>query len=309
MNSHALGLVMAAVTGLCWATLAIALRQAMAYASTGTIVWFRMVIAFLILVAFYTWKDPKNLKLLWPKPLVLLSGLGLATNYFAYMRGLELTSASNAQIMIQLGPLLLLLTGILHFKERLTRSQSLGLLCAGIGFALFFWDQIVLAVADAPRYIRGNLWIVLAAITWALFAALQKGVRKDWTPQKFNMVIYWICTLALWPTAHLSELAAWSPAVWVLMLACGLNTLIAYGAFAEALKRAPASQVSLIISANPLVTIFLVAALSWAEVSWVSPEPMAWRGVAGALLVVSGVALTVIPDPRRLVRTKKAALT
>jgi drug/metabolite transporter (DMT)-like permease len=285
---------MALITGLCWATLAIALRQALQYASTGTIVWFRLVVALFCLVAFYAVYDAKKLKIFWPlKRWVVVAGLGLALNYFAYMRGIELTSASNAQIMIQLGPLLLLLFGVFYFGERPTKAQTIGLAIASLGFLLFFWEQVLISLSDVNRFLAGDLWLLIAAVAWALFAVLQKGLKQSWSPQQFNMVIYLICTLALWPTAHISELTSWDLPVWLLMIGCGINTLVAYGAFAEALRRAPASHVSLIISANPLLTIFLLAWLSGIGVTWVTPEPIHWRGLLGAGCVVCGVCLTV----------------
>jgi drug/metabolite transporter (DMT)-like permease len=293
LSPRAVGLSMAVTTGLCWATLAIALRQAMHHASTGTIVWFRLIVPFLILAAYYGAKDIRNLKLFFAKPLIAVAGVCLAGNYFSFMRGLELTSASNAQIMIQNGPLILLLAGIFYFKERPSRSQIAGVVVAVTGFALFFWDQILFSVAHASVFIEGDLWLLFAAVSWALFAILQKGLKGNWTAQQFNMVIYGVCTLALWPTAHIEEVASWSGPVWLLMIACALNTLIAYGAFAEALRRIPASHVSLILAANPLLTIFLVTALGGFNLSWIQAEPIGWRGMAGAILVVSGVALTV----------------
>jgi drug/metabolite transporter (DMT)-like permease len=309
MTPRTLGLLMAMTTGVCWATLAIALRQAMHFASTGTIVWFRMIVAFLILAVYYGIRDFRLLKLFWTRPLILIAGLNLSINYFAYMRGLELTSASNAQIMIQLGPLALLFVGVLYFKEHPAWSQVAGVVVAFAGFSLFFWDQIIQSFAHKSDYIIGNLWILLASVTWAIFASLQKGLKGNWTTQQFNMVIYGICTFALWPTAHLTELGNWSLPVWILMLACGLNTLLAYGAFAEALKLIPASHVSLIISVNPLLTILLVTLLSTLNLSWISTEPIGWRGLIGALLVVTGISLAVFVKPRRGRGVKTAPAT
>ena len=300
MNPRTLGILFAATTGVCWALLAIALRQAQPYASTGTIAWFRMVVAFIVLLIWYAVRSPERLKLLLPKrPLVLLCGLGLAINYFAYMRGLEMTSASNAQIMIQMGPLGLLLFGIFYFKERPTLIQTLGLCVAGVGFALFFWDQILSSVSDAGRYIHGNGWLFIGAASWAMFAVLQKGLKGDWTAQQFNMVIYGICSLALLPLCTFSEIALWDFKVWLLMLACGANTLIAYGCFAEALRRIPAAHVSLILAMNPLLTITIVTLLS-SQVSWITPETIHWRGFLGALFVVAGVVFTI--KPKKVIR-------
>ncbi|MGE0764549.1 MAG: DMT family transporter [Bdellovibrionales bacterium] len=294
MNPRTAGLLFAATTGVCWALLAIALRNAQAYAGTGTIAWFRMVVAFIVLLIWYAIRSPARLKLLAPKrPLILVCGLGLAINYFAYMRGLEMTTASNAQIMIQMGPLGLLLFGIFYFKESPTMVQTAGLCMAAVGFGLFFWDQILVTFNDAGRYIYGNGWLMLGAFTWAIFAVLQKSLKGDWTPQQFNMVIYGICSLALLPLCDFSEISTWDLKGWLLMLACGANTLIAYGCFAEALRRIPASHVSLVLATNPLLTIFLVTVLAELKISWVIPEPIHWRGFLGALCVVGGVVLTI----------------
>lgn len=300
MDQRTAGILFAITTGLCWALLALALRYALHFASSGTIAWVRLVVAFVCLVGFYAWKDPKRLRLLWTaRPLVVVAGLGLALNYIAFMRGIEFTGANNAQIMIQLGPLSLVLVGIIIFRERPTRLQTIGLVVASMGFALFFWDQILATLADSSRFFTGDIWLLLAAAGWTLFASLQKGLKAQWSAQQFNMVIYGICTLALLPVANFHEMPQWDFGVWVLMIGCGLNTLVAYGCFSEALQRIPASHVSVILAANPLVTIFLVTWLGSIGVSWVAYEPIAWRGYLGAAFVVMGVILTVWKKPLR----------
>lgn len=288
------GLLMASTTALSWAALAIGLKLALSYSSPGTIVWFRMLVAFIGLTSIYLLRSPKQLRILWHPPILgIFAGVCLAANYFGYMKGVELTSASNTQIMIQTGPLTLILIGIFYFKEIPTRQQTIGFLVAATGFFFFYWDQILAAAENSEQFILGDLWIAMAALTWALFATFQKILSPNWTPQQINILIYTIATLALLPLSDTSEMATWSWPVWLLMLALGLNTIIAYGALGEALKRIPASQVSLIISLNPLLTLLLMAGLAFAEVTWIAPEPIDWRGYLGALLVVSGVALAV----------------
>ncbi len=298
MTTQTAGLLFAISAGICWALLAIALRQAQEVASTGTISWFRMVVAFSFLFVWYGVKSPRALALLVPKKiLVLVCGLGLAVNYFAYMRGLEMTSASNAQIMIQLGPLFLLLFGIFYFGETPSPIQTLGLAVASAGLGLFFWDQILASLGHASTYILGNLWLLLGAASWAIFAVLQKELKGDWSAQQFNFIIFGICSLALLPFADFKEILSWDLKSWLLMLACGANTLVAYGSFAEALRRIPASLVSLVIAANPLLTIFLVTVLAEWHISWIVPESIHWRGYLGAALVVLGVILTIRKKP------------
>lgn len=260
-----------------------------------------MVVAFGVLLTAYTIKHPHIVKkvIVHPPWRVLLAGLFLSCNYYGYMKGLALTSASNAQIMIQLGPLTLLFLGVSYFKEPMRWIQWLGVLLAGVGFVFFNWDQIRVSLEHQDIYIAGNLWLLFAAITWATFASLQKmQLKVGWTPQMVNFLVYGVCTVALFPLANLKELAPMDPWQWFVLLVLGLNTVIAYGAFGEAMHRIPASVVSLIITLNPLLTILLVGLIATFGLTFISPEPIEWRGYMGAFFVVSGVAIAVSLRPK-----------
>ncbi len=303
MSVFQVGIFYAITTGLCWAVLAIGLKYALHFASTSTIIWFRLFTATVGLVGYYVYRSlvrEKSLrqlkKLFWPPPLKLvLAGLFISCNYFGYMHGLELTSASNAQIMIQVGPLSLLLVGVFYFREKLCWQQAAGIALAICGFALFNWDQVLVALEKSDVYIAGNIWIFFAAITWVVFATLQKMqiAKADWTPQETNAVIYFVSMIALTPNAHFNELRPLNFWQWLLMISLGVNTIVAYGAFAEALQRVPASMVSLIISINPLITLALIALIGYFGLTFISPEPIMWRGYLGASFVASGVAIAV----------------
>lgn len=55
---------MASTTAISWAVLAIGLKYALQYFSSGTIVWTRMAIAFAVLCGFFIWRDPRAFKIL-----------------------------------------------------------------------------------------------------------------------------------------------------------------------------------------------------------------------------------------------------
>lgn len=265
-----------------------------------------MFFAFLMLLVILFVKKPSSI---WPivkrsRWLVLWSGLFLAVNYYAYMKGLEMTSASNAQIMIQMGPIAFLLMGVWFFEEVLVFKQWVGVAIAITGLALFNWDQLrvtaqnlssVSSADQAHMYLIGNAWIFVGAIGWAIFAAFQKQLmqKHKWKAQDLNLVIYGICSIALFPMADVTTLPSLDGFQWFILFLLGLNTLLAYGAFAEANNLAPASLVSLIISCNPLLTILLMKIMEHMGSTVVSPEPIFWTGYLGAALVVSGVAIAV----------------
>lgn len=139
MSERSIGLLCATTTALCWAVLAIGLKYALQFADSGTIVWFRMIVASLLLVTYYLIKKPDHLKILKQLPMLgVVAGLCLSANYYGYMKGVELTSPSNAQIMIQMAPMSLILIGIFYFRERPSPLQGLGFGLAALGFSLFF---------------------------------------------------------------------------------------------------------------------------------------------------------------------------
>lgn len=296
---------MATITALSWAVLAIGLKLALKTFSSGTIVWFRMSVAVAMLLVFALIWRRHWLKILWPPPpLAFLSGILITCNYYGFMKAVELTTASNAQIMIQFAPLGFAAASIFVFKEIPTRLQVAGMLTAVTGFAFFYWDQILISMDQVDNFQLGNAWVMFAALTWIGFALLQKALLKKYAPQQFNFLIYLVAAIFLFPVADLSELTP-SLGVWDLLLVAflGVNTVVAYGALSEALIRIPASHVSLIIALNPLLTIFIMTTLTQMEVEWIKGEPIHWRGFIGALLVVTGVILTVT-RPTRLSRRK-----
>lgn len=69
---------------------------------------------------------------------------------------------------------------------------------------------------------------------------------------------------------------------------CALNTLIAYGAFAEALEHWEASRVSAVLATAPIVTLISVEVVSVVASTLIAPERLTLTGILGALLVVSG---------------------
>jgi drug/metabolite transporter (DMT)-like permease len=300
VSSRAIGLWMATITALSWAVLAIALKFALHKFSSGTIVWVRMVLAFsFLLILFYQTRRDWLKILIRPPAMGLLAGVLIACNYYGFMKGVELTGASNAQILIQVAPLTFAFLSILIFRETPTWLQTLGLLTSLAGFGFFFWDQILVSLEVMDRFQTGNLWLLFAAFTWATFALLQKSLLKTYKPQQFNLLIYAVSLVLLAPTTTWSELPTVNFFDSLLLGFLALNTVVAYGALSEALHRIPASQVSVIIAVNPLLTLAIMTYLTQMEVQWISAEPIHWRGYCGALLVVMGVILTV-SSPRPL---------
>ena len=76
--------------------------------------------------------------------------------------------------------------------------------------------------------------------------------------------------------------------IWAVLIFLGVNTFIAYGALAYALKYLDANKVSVIITMNPIITFLALAAMI------VAHEKFTWISIVGALTVITGVILTVL---------------
>jgi drug/metabolite transporter (DMT)-like permease len=292
-NTQVLGLLFALTTALCWGVLAILLKNALYFADSKTIVAFRMIFAFLMAFPISALFFPAHLKLFKKPPLLLILGsLGLAFNYLGFMKGVELSSASNAQIMIQLGPLSLMLSGFLVYKESLTLKQALWLFLAFIGFFLFFSDQF--EIGQATDLVTANVWILFAAITWVWYSLVIKHyTKKGYSSFELNLIVFLCCAFVLSFGIDFEASSKFTFSQWIFLAFLGLNTLVAYGAFGQALKYAPASQVSVIITTNPILTLLIIAIGSPLS-PFIPNEPVSLKGYFGALLVILGVAFSTL---------------
>lgn len=295
------GLLAAILTATCWSFLAILLKVALKYSDSYTIVWYRMVVAFSFLSFWILKKEShQSFKVLIQAPgLLLVAALCLAFNYAGFMQGVHYTSPANAQIFIQTGPLLLAISGVIFFKERLSLVQSLGFVFCVAGFSLFFLDRQTTINKQPNEFFTGLAWILMAAATWAVFASIQKKLFNFWSSNQINLYIYFISTLLFLPLVDwdtLFQLPLW---VHCLYLFLGFNTLLAYGCLSVALKNLPATQVSPIITMNPLLTLILLIIIEKMNWQIIPDDPIHWKGYLGALFAVIGVIFVVVKSPKR----------
>jgi drug/metabolite transporter (DMT)-like permease len=290
-----LGLLLALGTATMWGTLPVALHQVAPTIGPATSTFFRFFIAALLLTPYLlvtrqvnNQHKLKSAKLL---ALTLAAGLLLTGNYGFYILGLERTSAEATQVMIQLAPMLLLLAGLWLFKETFSTQQWLGFFAFALGLLLFFERQISQLLFDFGDYGLGLVFIIMSAIFWTGYAIIQKYLLNDFQSSETMLILYWIGSLVFLPISDFSTMVQLNSLQWAALLFCGLNTLIAYGCFAEAMVHLEASRVSAIIAITPLFTIAIAQLLPIGDMP---VEPLTALSILGAILVVSGSITTAI---------------
>lgn len=304
-----LGLLLALVTAGCWATLPVVLKMSLVVLDPITLTWFRFVFAAMFMAV---WLGARN-QLAPYRSLqgrhwrwLLLATVLLVGNYVGYLLGVQYTSPGNAQLLIQLAPLLMALGGIFIFKERFVLGQWLGLAVIVLGLGLFFRDQLQGAVTGGSSYLLGSGFVGMAAVSWAAYALIQKQLLMKLDSSHILAVIYVFSALLLWPFAHPSALLELDALHWALVLFCCANTLVAYGAFAEALAHWQASRVSAILATTPLLCLLAVAAVHAVWPRAIAPEHVTALGIFGAVLVMAGSAVSSLSGQNSKDEAKEA---
>jgi drug/metabolite transporter (DMT)-like permease len=293
-----LGFLLALTTASLWGVLPIALKGVMETLDPITTTFFRFAIAAALLTPYIFLRlqrsSAQNRERFRSGKLILqllVAGLLLTGNYGLYILGLERTTAEATQLMIQVAPMLLLLSGLWVFGERFSRAQWIGFGTFFSGLLMFFYPHFYGLFVSINDYGLGILMVLLAAVLWTGYAILQKFLLQEFSSQETMLVFYWIGALAFLPLADFSSLPQLSDLQWGLLLFCGLNTLIAYGCFAEAMVHIEASKVSTILALTPLITFAIVHIF---PISGLAVEPLTPLSIGGAILVVAGSMVTAL---------------
>ncbi len=195
---------------------------------------------------------------------------------------------SPAAVVIQLAPMFLLIGSLIVFKERFSPRQFAGFAVLLLGLTLFFNQRLGQLLFSLGQYTKGVLLIVAAALVWAAYALAQKQLLRTFPSQTIMLVIYICAGLIFLPLANAAQITELSSIQLVLLLFCGINTVVAYGCFSEALNHLEASRVSAVITTVPLITIVGMKVMAVIFPGLMRPEGLNALSVAGAVLVVGG---------------------
>jgi drug/metabolite transporter (DMT)-like permease len=221
--------------------------------------------------------------------LALLGGLGVFGNQILFIEGLQLTTATNAAILMTSLPVFAAATAVLLRIERLAPRRLAGILLS-VGGALVLVNPLRFT-AD-PEMAVGNLMILGNALCYALFLVLQRPLlqRIPWR------------TLIAWSflfggggvlLASLPSLGALRPAEvptsawWGVAYIVVLATVFAYSANTWAVRRSSPALVAAYGTLQPLVAVLLAATFLGERFGWI--EGLGFTLIVAGLWLVSTV--------------------
>lgn len=155
-----------------------------------TISFLRWGLACLIMLPFAykkLWQERNIIYANWPL-LTLFGWLGICNyNLFLYI-GLSSTTVTNAVLLNSIMPVMILITARVLLGSKTSKLQNLGILISTIG-AITIVSRGSLDTFLHLTISTGDLWIIAAAVSWAIYSVLI--TRK---PKKMSLIAFFTCT-------------------------------------------------------------------------------------------------------------------
>jgi len=217
----------------------------------------------------------------------VLGALGMLICGAWVYQGAQTTTAMNIALIYAASPVMIALGAVYWLGEKFSSRQAMGVLIALAGVFHVVVKGQWLSLGQV-QWVAGDGWIVLAMVSWAAYALLQK---KWASPLSASARLAAICmggVLVLLPFATWEMLQAdtpaWSAQATGLVVAAGLVPGIgAYWAYGFCQKVLGASRVAASLYLGPLYG----GLAAWGVLG----EPMGWHHVMGAGLILPGIYL------------------
>jgi len=298
-GNNLLGFLLSLNTAFLWGILPVALKEIVVTMDASTIVWYRFLLAAMVIGAYLLARGQlPAIAAAGTKTVTLLviAGLGLCGNFLLFSLSLNYLNAESTEAVIQLTTLFLLLGGVVIFREPFDRWQRLGAMMIVVGLALFFNDRLAELFVSGSQMTFGVLLVVAASITWVVYALLQKQLLRQFSSVQILLFVYVFSALLLTPLAKPTSLFELSGLQAGLLLFCCLNTVLAYGSFAEALVHWHASKVSAVLALAPLFTIAALKVIVWINPDYSYTDHLNQLSLLAAVILVLGsVTVALVP--------------
>ena len=217
--------------------------------------------------------------------LLILSGAALGFNWIFLFESYNHTSVATATVCYYLAPILVILLSPILFREKLTRRQRIGAICAMTG---------LIAVSGLPdtglpgrEEWKGICFGLAAAVLYACVMILNKKLRSIGPYDKTISQLFLAAAVML-PyvllTEHPGQIQLVPGSFFLLLVAGIVHTGIAYWLYFGSMGALKAQTVALYSYLDPIVAIVLSLV--------VLKEPMTPIAAIGSLLVLGSAFST-----------------
>ena len=301
MSRISLAYLAITVTTVLWSSSLIFAK--LIFAEVGPIVFvalrYTLACPFLLVVTLQYKKKQtlEDVKINWK--ILLVAGLSgpFISQVLQYI-GLELTTASDALLLMNLTPIFAVILASPILSEKITFEKVIGLILATAGAILIVVNTTPESTAvDLWRFI-GDFIVIVSTIFFAINGIAGKiaiksvdAISTTFYSTLFAVPFIWVSAILLDDVTVLftMSLQAWAIVLWVGVV----NTVIAFILYYESMKHIEASLVQIILN--------LVAVWGVLMSIFVLRESVTYLQISGGVITVIGVIIAQLAQARRKV--------
>ncbi len=255
---------------------------------------FRFLLAgcFFLIVLFLNGVRNRNYRILVERKdfpiLIVLAFSGVTIFFITQYMGIQMANASVASILVcLLSPVLISLFSVYIFKEKLSKTQLLGIGAASLG-------TLAVILGGAPNlegnltFLLGSLILLATPLLWTAYTLVGKNITQKYDP--FLIVAYvnilgglFLVPFSLAEGSFQNILALTSQEWLAILYLASTCSLLGYFIWFYVMKRSTAATTSSFLFAEPIITVIFAAFFIGEEVTSFA--------VAGGLLILIGVFL------------------
>jgi drug/metabolite transporter (DMT)-like permease len=270
-------LIILAVT--LWASTFVGIRAAVIDFTPIDIAVLRFIVSSITLLAIsifqkVSFPNIKNLLLL------ILLGAILFVNYIALNYGTKTITAGETTLLVSTSQLFQVLLAYLFLKEAISPRFLVGLFVCFLGIVVISFQN-----SKGLSFSWGVFFVLIAAITNAIFFILQKPLLKKNTPLEVVSYSTWIASILLLPgIKHVLasfQTSALNSSIGVVYI--GIASVIANLCWSKVLSKTDASKAATFLYLVPVITIII-------GFIWLQEYP-SFISCLGGVLIIGGVVV------------------
>jgi drug/metabolite transporter (DMT)-like permease len=217
---------------------------------------------------------------------IFLLGFLVVFNQYLYLFGMKYTTAANGALLYALTPIFVLLLSRYFFSDKISLRKLAGIILAFVGVTVVIFEHGVSTSAD---FAFGNIMILLAVITYALFTILGRPIVLKYGALSATALVNFAGLLLILPcgvyNAATFPYESLRTIDWIGILYLGIGTsMIGYLLWYYALRRIDAIRLAVFANGQPIVASILSVIFLGATIT---PQ-----FVVGGIVTLAGVIIT-----------------
>jgi len=217
---------------------------------------------------------------------IWLAGAGLGADFILYNYGMQRTSASVAGLVVNIEVISTIAFAVWILGERLNLRRVVGGAITVGGVLMVSFEGLSLSDVTRGDRILGNLMVMMAGISWSLFAVAQRRTEFGRTLFERLVPIFSIAAVLSAPT--MLRNGAWTVrvSIWPILMFSVLTvfgTGVVYWIYARAQELIDVSVLSILLCTIPIFAVAFAYALLH--------EPLTFQLAAGGAIILGGIVL------------------